>query len=94
MAIKETKGQLICPFCGKSCKNLHGLKMHVILKAKYGCDKHMICRGDDFDITTSGKLKYKCLCGSWMVLNSERQDVRIKDEVSCLFCEDGDMSVA
>lgn len=80
-----------CPFCGKTCKNTKGLKIHIQAKAKYelnGPHFEAYYNGD-YDLTKTGKVRIRCQdCGSWTVLNGRRKDIRLDDQggFDCLFC--------
>lgn len=81
-----------CPFCGKICKNLKGLKVHIRMKIKYEGHQHphrMAYLQDRIDYTESGKIKIKCKdCGQWTVLNGARKDVRVREDggFDCFNC--------
>ena len=89
--LKEKPLGPVCPICGKICKNLKGLKIHIKLKSKYefqGPHNDAVLH-NDIDYTKNGKLMMDCnKCGSSIVLNGQREDRRILDDggVLCISC--------
>ncbi|MFW6197075.1 MAG: hypothetical protein ACOC5D_07065, partial [Thermoplasmatota archaeon] len=75
--MNETDQRVICPFCGNELKNIHGLKIHITKKARsehLGGPHSDAYFNDDYKFLNNGKVKVRCSCGNWVVLNSKRKD--------------------
>jgi len=89
--LKEQPLGPACPICGKICKNLKGLKIHIKLKKKNEFDgphRNALLK-NEVHFNNSGKVVMKCKnCGDRVVLNGRREDRRILDDggVFCVTC--------
>jgi len=86
-SLAEKRSKLICPICGKECKNQKGLKIHIKLRAKNYDEDHMDVL-DNIIRFEGSRIVVKCsICGYDTVLNSQRKDQRFRDGFKCFNCD-------